>query len=62
MVECDLANGTLVQIQPEDVPPKGHVMAMSAVYRKDSPPGPAGRWFIDRMSHEESMGAGGRSV
>jgi len=60
MVECDLANGTLVQIQPEDVPPGGHVMAMSAVYRKDRPPGPAGRWFIDRMRHDESIGAGGR--
>jgi hypothetical protein len=22
---------------------------MSAAYRVDSPPGPAGRWFIDQM-------------
>ena len=57
MVEADLANGTLVQIQLEDVPPEGYVLAMSAVYRKDSPPGPAGRWFIDRLRHEEAARA-----
>jgi DNA-binding transcriptional LysR family regulator len=54
MVEADLANGTLVAIQPEDAPSEGYVLAISAVYRKDSPPGPAGRWFIDRLRYEES--------
>jgi DNA-binding transcriptional LysR family regulator len=49
MVEADLASGALVQLVTEDAPPGGHVIAMWAVYRTDSPPGPAGRWFIDRL-------------
>jgi DNA-binding transcriptional LysR family regulator len=49
MVEADLASGALVQIVTEDAPRGGHVIAMWAVYRTDSPPGPAGRWFIDRL-------------
>jgi len=54
MAVADLANGTLVQIQTEHAPLGGHLMAMSAVYRKDSPPGPAGRWFIERLRCEAS--------
>jgi DNA-binding transcriptional LysR family regulator len=49
VVEADLASGALVQIATEDAPPAGHVIAMWAVYRTGSPPGPAGRWFIDRL-------------
>jgi DNA-binding transcriptional LysR family regulator len=49
VIEADLASGTLVEIMPEDAPPGGNVIAMGAVYRTDSPPGPAGRWFIDRL-------------
>jgi DNA-binding transcriptional LysR family regulator len=48
----DLANGTLVQIVREDAPPFGHVITMSAIYRTDSPPGPAGRWFIERLKQQ----------
>jgi DNA-binding transcriptional LysR family regulator len=48
-VEAELASGALVEITPEDAPPGGHVIEMGAVYRTDSPPGPAGRWFIDRL-------------
>src|ERR1700719_1526760 len=53
MIEADLANGALIQITGESAPPEGHVIAMSAVYRTDSPPGPAGRWFIDQLKQEE---------
>jgi DNA-binding transcriptional LysR family regulator len=49
MVERDLAEGTLVEIKLEDVPKDGMILPMSAGYRIDTPPGPAGRWFIDRM-------------
>jgi DNA-binding transcriptional LysR family regulator len=52
VVEADLANGTLVRIQPEGTPAEGFTIAMAAVYRSDSPPGPAGRWFIDRLRYE----------
>jgi DNA-binding transcriptional LysR family regulator len=37
---------------PEDDPPEGHVIPMSAVYLTDTPLGPAGRWFIDRLKEE----------
>jgi len=47
-VERDLADGTLVRLQPEDAV-ADLVMAMSAVYRTDSPPGPAGRWLIGQL-------------
>jgi hypothetical protein len=30
------------------------VISMSAIYRTDSPPGPAGRWFIDYLKQEET--------
>jgi DNA-binding transcriptional LysR family regulator len=49
VVEADLATGALVQIVAEALPPGGRVVTMLAVYRTDRPPGPAGRWFIDRL-------------
>jgi DNA-binding transcriptional LysR family regulator len=49
IVEADLASGELVQITTEEPPPNGHVIPMSAIYRTDSPPGPAGRWIIDGL-------------
>jgi hypothetical protein len=52
MVEADLASGALVEIRVEDDPPEGHVIPMSAVYLTDTPLGPAGRWFIDRLKEE----------
>jgi DNA-binding transcriptional LysR family regulator len=54
IVEADLASGALVQIVEEGAPPQGHVVTMLAVYRTDSPPGPAGRWFIDRLKRESA--------
>jgi DNA-binding transcriptional LysR family regulator len=53
MIEADLAGGTLVKITVESVPPEGFAMEMSAIYRTDRPPGPAGRWFIERLKAEE---------
>ena len=54
VVEADLASGALVQITPEDSPPAGQVIVMSAIYRTDSPPGPAGRWFINYLKQEHA--------
>jgi hypothetical protein len=31
----------------EGVPPDGLILPMSVVWQTKSPPGPAGRWFID---------------
>jgi DNA-binding transcriptional LysR family regulator len=54
MIEADLASGELVQIRLEDSPADGYVIGMSAIYRTDSPPGPAGRWFIDYLKQEDT--------
>ena len=48
VVQKDLVSGVLVQIKAEDAP-ESQVIAMSAVYRADNPPGPVARWFIDRL-------------
>ena len=53
-IEADLASGALVEITAEDAPTGGHVLEMGAVYRTDSPPGPAGRWFIDHLKQEKA--------
>jgi len=49
VIDADLASGALVQIMLDDAPPEGFVIAMSAIYRTESPPGPAGRWFMERL-------------
>jgi DNA-binding transcriptional LysR family regulator len=50
VIETDLANGSLVKTRIEDIPDTNLVMAMSAVFRTDRPPGPAGRWLIERLN------------
>jgi DNA-binding transcriptional LysR family regulator len=57
VVEADLASGALVLLTLEDMDTSPW-MTMSATYRTDSPPGPAGRWLIDRLKQtakQESM-------
>jgi DNA-binding transcriptional LysR family regulator len=49
MVEADLREGTLVRIDLETSPNVGPGFFMNAVYRKERPPGPAGRWCIARL-------------
>jgi DNA-binding transcriptional LysR family regulator len=49
VVDRDIADRTLVEIEAEDTPPDGFVMPMWAIYRADTPPGPAGRWLVDRL-------------
>ncbi len=49
MVQADLDAGSLVRILLEVHQPATPGIAMFAAYRKDAPPGPAGRWFIDRL-------------
>lgn len=62
MLEEDLASGALVQITLDGDPPTGRLLTMSAVYRTDSPPGPAGRWFIERLKQEEAVRSKERTV
>jgi DNA-binding transcriptional LysR family regulator len=49
MVAEDLARGTLKPVEIEGGPAFGTAFSMRALYRKDTPPGPAGRWFVDRI-------------
>jgi DNA-binding transcriptional LysR family regulator len=53
LIEADLACGRLVEITTRDAPRGGRLIEMWAIYRTDSPPGPAGRWFIDRLKQEQ---------
>ena len=49
VVRKDLEEGRLCVLSVEDVPPDGLLLPMSVVWQTKSPPGPAGRWFIERL-------------
>jgi DNA-binding transcriptional LysR family regulator len=53
-IEAELASGALIEITSDRAPPGGHVIDMVAIYRTDSPPGPAGRWFIDHLKQPQA--------
>jgi DNA-binding transcriptional LysR family regulator len=48
MVRADLASRTLVRIHVAGTP-REMIMPMTAIFRRDAPPGPAGRAFIARI-------------
>ncbi len=52
MVQEDLASGKLVAIDLEQLKELGTAFTMRALHRKDAPPGPAGRWFIDCLRQQ----------
>ena len=49
MVEKDIAAGTLVVLDVDDMPPSGWMLTMSVYHQPSQPPGPAGKWFVDRL-------------
>lgn len=49
IVRQDIDEGRLVILSIEDIPEGGLSLPMSAVYRTSEPPGPAGRWMIERL-------------
>jgi DNA-binding transcriptional LysR family regulator len=51
MVKADLASGALVRIRVEGNP-RDMNLPMRVVYRKDAPPGPAGRAFIAQLKRQ----------
>ena len=55
-VERDIAEGELVEISIEDVP-RNDVVPMSAIYPTSAPPGPAGRWFVERLKRCAKTGS-----
>jgi DNA-binding transcriptional LysR family regulator len=48
-VKQDLLGGRLVRLLVEDLPEEGLILPMSAVFLTAKPPGPAGRWLIERL-------------
>lgn len=48
MVQADLDAGALVAIAIESVP-ENAAFSMLALHLKERPPGPAGRWFVQRL-------------
>lgn len=53
-VADDLASGMLVALALEDFPVEGLIRPMSVAYPTASPPGPAGRWLINRIKRQSS--------
>lgn len=48
-VKQDLLQGRLVKLSIEDLPEGSLILPMAAVYLTAKPPGPAGRWLIERL-------------
>ena len=53
----DLNDGRLVKLAIEDMLDEGLILPMAAIYMTAKPPGPAGRWLIERLRQCSSRGA-----
>ncbi len=58
MVEDDIASDRLRIIRIELPAGTSLLMPMQAVYRKDAPPGPAGRWLIQNLKQHAPLARG----
>jgi DNA-binding transcriptional LysR family regulator len=61
-VQQDLREGRLAKLSIEDLPEEGLILAMSAVYLTANPPGPAGRWLIERLRQCRGQHAAAQEV
>jgi DNA-binding transcriptional LysR family regulator len=61
-VKQDLRERRLVKLSIEDLPDEALILAMSAVYLTAKPPGPAGRWLIERLKQCSGQRAAGQQV
>ena len=61
-VKQDLQAGRLVKLAIEDLPDEGLILPMSAVYLTAKPPGPAGRWLIERLRQCPNQRAAGEEL
>ena len=52
-VKQDLLDKKLVKLLIADIPEQGLALPMFATYLTSKPPGPAGRWLIERLRSEE---------
>jgi DNA-binding transcriptional LysR family regulator len=60
-VKQDLLEGRLAKLSIEDQSEEGMILPMSAVYLTAKPPGPAGRWLIERLKQCGGQDAAGKS-
>jgi DNA-binding transcriptional LysR family regulator len=49
MVKADIASGALYRLRLDKYEPVAPSIPMFAAYRKDTPPGPAGTWFVKTL-------------
>jgi DNA-binding transcriptional LysR family regulator len=60
-VARDLASGELIEVVIAGLDPASYLMPMHAVYPAAKPPGPAGRWLLERLKNAdvspEAMGS-----
>ena len=49
LVQTDIDSGALVILDVVEMPRRGAWVPLSAVFKADAPPGPAGRWLIERI-------------
>jgi DNA-binding transcriptional LysR family regulator len=59
MVRADIESGRLVRLDLRDW--RGGEYLMQVVHRIETPPGPAGRWLIERLPPSSAMSASSRS-
>ena len=59
-IKQDLREGRLVKLSIEDLPEEAMILPMSAAYLTAKPPGPAGRWLIERLTQCSGKAATGK--
>jgi len=52
LVRADIDVGELVILDVVEMPSRGAWLTLSAAFKADAPPGPAGRWLIERIKAE----------
>jgi len=52
LVRADVDAGELVILDVVEMPSRGAWLTLSAAFKADAPPGPAGRWLIERIKGE----------
>src|SRR5260370_19912295 len=61
-VKQDLLEARLVKLSIEDLAEESLILPMSAAYLTSKPPGPAGRWLIERLKQCSGQKAVGSQV
>ena len=52
LVQADVDSGALVILDVVEIPKRGAWLTLSAAFRAEAPPGPAGRWLIAQIKAE----------